>query len=156
MSIGEARVVEFGAEVMVVEDEPRTVPDAQPPGDWPEDVWWVARLQHVELARATGAKHQPRRRQERVDVLHDEAERSASGRVRAVLQQRDTVEDFMRRVAFPFWADDGDVVARFGQGPALEPDPTVEGDREVLDDDQSSGPGIRRMWAGHTTHPIPS
>ena len=80
-SIRKTRVVELGTEIVVVEDEPRTVAAAQPPGDGPEDVRRVARLEHVELALATGTEHQRGSREEGVRVLQDEAERSAPWRV---------------------------------------------------------------------------
>ncbi len=152
----EARVVELGAEVVVVEDEPRTVAAAQPPGDGPEDVRRVARLQHVEPPLATSAEHQPGRREERVGVLQDEAERTASGRVGAVLQQRDALEDLVTGVALALRADDGDVVPRRGQGLALQPDPTVERDGQVLDDDEDSRSCTHVVRDGHTAHPMPS
>ena len=43
----------------------------------------------------------------------------------------------MLGVALSLWADDRDVVSRRGQRLALQPDATVEGDRQVLDDDQN-------------------
>ena len=154
--IREARVVELGAEIVVVEDEPRTVAAAQPAGDGPEDVRRVACLQHLELAVATSTEHQPGGREKRVRVLQDEAERSAAGRVGPVLQQRDALDDLIGGVVLSLWADDRDVVARRSQGLALQPDATVEGNRQILDDDESPWSRTHVRCAIHTAHPIPS
>ena len=155
-AVGEAGLVQLRAKIVVVEDEPRPVEAAEQPGDRPEDVGRVARLQHGERAGAAGPKHLRGRGQEGVRVLQDEADGPAPGCVRAVLQHRDALEDLVARVALPLRADDGDVVTRCGQRPALQPDPTVERDRQVLDDDQDPRSGISWVPAGHTTHPIPS
>ena len=135
----EARVVQLGAEVVVVEHEPRTVAAAQPSGDRPEDVRRVACLQHVEYPLASRPEHQPGGREERVGILQDEAERPTPGRVWLVLQQCDAVEDLVRGITLALRADDRDVVPGRSQSRALQPDPTVERDRQVLDDDEDPG-----------------
>ena len=82
--------------------------------------------------------------------------RSAAGRVGAILQERDAVEDLMAGIVLSFRAYDGDVISGRGQRLALQPDPSVEGNRQVLDDDQDPRSGTSCRAAGHTAHPMPS
>ena len=140
----------------MVEDEPRSVAAAEPPGDGPEDVGRVAGLQDVELALATSPEHQPRGCEEGVRVFQDEAECPAPRRIGAIFQQRHALEDLSLWVALSLGAHDRDVISRRGQGLGLQPDATVEGDRQVLDDDQNPWACIRLARAGQTAHPIPS
>src|SRR4029453_4300767 len=113
---------------MVIEDEPRPVAAAQPPGDWPEYVWRVACLQYVKLARTTGTNHQHRSCNERVGVLEDETDCTAAGRIGRVLQQPHALSDRETPFFFALGAHDCDVVAGRSQGLGLQPDSTVEGD----------------------------
>ena len=82
-----------------------------PQGDQEEEVRRVARLEHVEPALTASPADQPGGRKERVGVLDYEAERATTGRVRAVLQQRDAVENLVARVVSALRADDRDVVS---------------------------------------------
>ena len=156
-AVREARVVQLRAEIMVIEDEAGAVPVAKPPRDRPEDVRRVAGLDDIEPAGSPGSENEPRRGHEGVHVLQDEPEGAAAGGVGAVLQQGDPVQHFAAGVALTLRADDGDVVARRRQRTAFQPDPAVEGYRQVLDDDQDTWlppPGVLRL--GHTAQPIPS
>ena len=141
---------------MVVEDEPRTIPTTHPAGDGPKDVWRVARLHHLKFALTTSTENQRRGREERVDILDDKAERPSPRCVRTVLQQRDALDNLVAGIVLSFRADDRDVVPCRRQGLAFQPDPTVEGDRQVLDDDENAWLGTQLIRAGHTAHPIPS
>ncbi len=141
---------------MVIEDEAGIIATAQPAGDRPENVRRVAGLQHIEPAVATSTEHQPGGRQKRVGVLQDKAERSTAGGVGPVLQQPDAVDHVICGVILPLRADDRDVVARCSQSLALQPDATVEGNRQVLDNDERPSSGTHRRRAIHTAHPIPS
>ena len=49
------------------------------------------------------------------------------------------VDDLGRAGALALGADDRDVVSPVDEGLALQPHPPVEGDREVLDDDDHPG-----------------
>ena len=123
---------------MVVEHEPGAVQGAQEQGDRPEDVRWVAGLEHREPAAPARLERPPRGRRERVHVLGDEAGHAAAGRVGPVLVQLDRVQDRVRGVAWPLRAHDSDLVAGRDERLALEPNPPVEWHREVLDDDQDT------------------
>jgi hypothetical protein len=50
----------------------------------------------------------------------------------------DTVELLVRWVSRPFRTDDGHPITGGNQRLTLEPDPPVERDRQVLDDDQDA------------------
>ena len=97
--------VELGAQIVVVENELRPVQGAEEHGDRPEDVRWVARLQHSEPARSAGLEGQPERGEERVHVLVDEAETAAAGRVRPVLVEPDGIEDLVRGITLALGTD---------------------------------------------------
>ena len=88
--------------------------------------------------RPARLQSQPQRGQERVGVLEHEAERAPAGRVGTVAVDRHPVDDLVGAGVLPARADHGDVVAGVAKGPALEPDPPVEGDGQVLDDDQDA------------------
>ena len=97
-AVGEPRLVELGAQVVVVEDEPRAVATAQPARDRPEDVGRVARLDRRRTARCRRACSTSQRGgQERVGVLDDEPGGPASGRVRPVLVAGSTPSRTARR-----------------------------------------------------------
>jgi hypothetical protein len=163
-SAREPGVVELGAQVVVVEDEAGAVAPTEEPGERPEDVGRVARLEHLEAAGAPGAQHQPRRGEEGVGVLEDEARGAAPRRVGRVLEDGDVVDDVVHRIALALRAHDGHVVPGRRQRLALQPDPTVEGHRQVLDDDQHAGAPGRLLRSDHAVgrggrhavHPRPS
>ena len=58
--------------------------------------------------------------------------------LRPVLVQRNAVDDLERRVARAFRAHNVDFVAGVGERLALEPDASVEGHGQVLDDDEDA------------------
>ena len=60
------------------------------------------------------------------------------GSVGPVLVEVDPVEPVIRRVARRLWAHDGDPESGLNQRLALEPDPAVERDRQVLDEYENS------------------
>ena len=135
---GEPGLEQLGAQVMVVEHEPGPVQTAEHQGDGPEDVRRVAGLDDREPALAAGLERLPGGGRERVGVLGDEADLAAARRVGAVLVQLHPVDDLVGRVSAGFRADRGHPVAGREQRLALEPDPAVEGQREILHDDQDA------------------
>ena len=101
-AVREAGLVQLGAQVVVVEDEPGAVDGPQGQGDRPEDVRRVAGLHDREPAGPPRLERQPGRRQEGVDVLGKETELAAAGRVRPVLVQLHPVDDLVGGVPVPF------------------------------------------------------
>ena len=135
----EARAVELRAQVVVVEHEARAVSPTQHPGDRPEDVGRVARLHDVERsATAPGPQHQACGRGERVGVLGHEPGCRAARRVRPVGVDLDVVEHSVGHRVLPGGTDHRDVPPGVAQRLALEPHPTIERNRQVLDDDEHS------------------
>ena len=144
----EAGEVELRAQVVVVEHEPGAVQAAQPARDRPEDVGRVAGLHRVERAAAPGAGDQPRGREERPGVLDEVAQGAAPRGVPGVGEDPHAVDDLGPAGALALRADDRDVVPPRHERLALQPDPAVEGDREVLDDDRHPGSVPRGTRAG--------
>src|SRR6185437_3223775 len=133
-AVVELRLVELRAEVVVVEDEP----DAEGPqgeGQRPEDVRRVAGLEDVEAITPEGPQGEPGGSDEGVGVLPEERRLSGTGGRRAVLVEGDPLDDLLAGVAGASGAHHRHPVAGGRQGTALQPHPTVEGDRQVLDDD---------------------
>ena len=110
-AVREAGLVEFRAQVVMVEHEPGAVEGAEGQGDRPEDVGRVAGLHHLEPAGPPRPERQPRGREKGVGVLGDEAELAAAGRVRPVLVQFHLVHDLVRWVTVTLGAHDGDLIA---------------------------------------------
>ena len=139
----EARLEEFGAQVMVVKHELGPLQRLEGHRERPEDVGRVARLDDGEAtaqqsAACPGEESLPRRRGERVRILARKAQLAATGRVRPVLVQLDAIDDLVVRVILALGADHGDPVAGPGERLALQPHPPVERHRKVLDDDEDS------------------
>ena len=143
---GKARLEQLGAQVVLIEDEARTRDRAPGDPERPEDVGRVAGLDRVDPAASP--KRAPRggrswrrsartRRSRRASRLRQ----CAAGTCRA-----STPSTRPRTAGHPgLRADDGDLVSRLDQRSALEPDPSIERYREVLDDDEH--PGGRRPLA---------
>ena len=136
---GETRLEELGAEVVMVEHEAGSLERAEGQGQRPEDVGRVAGLDHGEAPVTPGLERSPRRGEERVRVLGDEAGLAAAGCIGPVLVQLHRVDDLVSRVAAALRADDGHLVTGRDQRLALQPHPPVEGHRKVLDDDKEPG-----------------
>ena len=135
---GKAGLKELGAQVVVVEDELGALEGAEGNGDRPEDVRRITGLDDCEAAGSPGLERQPGRREERVQVLGDEAELAAARRVGPVLVELYRVDDLVRGIAFALRAHDGYPVACRDESLALKPHPPVEGYRKILHDDQDA------------------
>ena len=94
--------------------------------------------------------HQPRRCEKRVDVLEEVSDRPGPAGIRAVLVDLDPVDDLVVGVPRALGADDRHVVAGGDERLAFEPDPSVERDRQVLDDYEDV------LVGGTSYHPTPS
>ena len=137
-TVGKTRLVQLGTQVVVVEHEPGPVNDAERLSDRPEYIGRIASLDDREPPGSSCLERQPGRRGERVPVLHDETELAAAGRIGPVLVELHRVDQLISRVPFALGAHDGDLIAVRDEGLALEPHPSVEGHRKVLDDDEDA------------------
>jgi hypothetical protein len=130
------RFIKFGTQVVVVENKPGPFDGTKEKSDWPENVGRITGLYYREATRPPGPQRHPGGREERVRVLRDEANLAAAWGVRPVLVQLYRVDDLVPRISVALRAHDGYPVARRDEGLALKPNPPVEGNRKVLDDDQ--------------------
>ena len=134
----EARLERLRAEVMVVEHEPRAMPEPEQDAYGPEDVGRVAALDCAEATAPGGLERQDQGGDERVGVFDEERSGAAPWAIRPVLVDLDSVDDLVGRVSRTLGADHRHLVTGSGQGAALQPDPAVERHRQVLDDDQDA------------------
>ena len=142
--------VDLGTQVVVVEDEPDAAPPV-PAGEGEVRVRRVAGLHDLEGVLPPESPRQASGLEPRVDALQEEARRAPSLGCRPVLEQQNAVEDLPVRIAGTLGADDRDAIAGSRQRLALQPHPAVEGDGEVLDDDEDVAAVLRRT-GGHRAH----
>jgi hypothetical protein len=138
-ALREARFIQLGAQVVVVEHELGPVDGAERQGDRPEYVGRVTGLDDPEPAGSSGLDREPRGRGERVPVLDYETELSVAGRVRPVFVELHAVDHLISRVPLASWADHGHLMAVRDECLALEPYAPVKRHRKVLDDDEDAG-----------------
>ena len=93
-----------------------------------------------ESALTTALERQPGSREEGIRVFGGKAGLAATWRIRSVFIKFDRVDYLMRRVALPLGAYNGNLVAGQDKRLAFKPYPPVEGNGEILDDDQNPGP----------------
>src|SRR6201996_5976236 len=113
---------------MVVEHEPRPVPELEEDAYGPEDVRGVAALDRAEATAASGLERQDQGGGERVGVFGEIRSGAAPWAVWPVLVDLNSVDDLVRRVSLTLGADHCHPVASSRQGAALQPDPAVEWD----------------------------
>ena len=137
--LAEPREVELGHEVVLVEDDPGAAGLRAQRGE-EQQVRRVAQVDHVDRRALLDALDQPVRVPEGGAVLLEVALRPPGGGHEGVAVDPDAVDDDLGLGVplRPERADHLDLPAVAGEGLALLPDPPVERDREVLDDDQGS------------------
>src|SRR5580704_19378410 len=123
---------------MVVEYEPRAMPELEEQTYGPEDVRWVTALDRAEATAPGGLERLKQGRDERVGVFDEERCGAPSWTIRPVLVDLDSVDDLVGGISRTLGADHGHPVTGACQGAALQPDPAVERHRQVLDDDQDA------------------
>ena len=104
--------------------------------DGPEEVRRIAALNDGEPTAEARPEAEHERGEERVDVFEDERHARAARSIGSVLEEIDSVEPVIGRVAWGLWADHGDSEAGVDQRLALEPHPAVEWDRQILHENE--------------------
>ena len=110
---------------------------------------WIASIQPRRRARTARSAVIAKER----GVLAEVRERAACGSTQRVLVELDTLQHLVRRVTRAARADDGDPVSRLDQCSALEPDPPIERNGEVLDDDEHPAGVAGRVFPRHQHTP---
>src|SRR5580698_8955241 len=110
--------------------------DSKQESDRPENIGWVTALDDREPTSHACPEAQEQGREERVDVLEDERQARCSWSVRRVLVEVYAVEPVVSRIAGCLRTDDCDAEAGGSQRLAFEPDPAVEGNRQILDENK--------------------
>ena len=130
---------EFGHDVVLIVDDARAVDRLVPARDEKEEVRRIADVDHrkaLALARRVG---EPRLAPEGGAVLPHVAARAAALGREVVPIDAYTFEDLeLGLESPPGRTDHGDRPAGALQGRRLHPDPAVEGDRQVLDDEEDA------------------
>src|SRR5262249_30464615 len=136
-AVREARFEQLRAQIVMVEHEAGAVYGAKDPGDRPEDVGRVARLEHLEPAGAPPCLGgQPGRGREGVRVLRDVAALAPAGGYPPFLVPSPPARALGGGAPASLRPPPGALTPGGAARWPREPAPPVERHREVLDDDQ--------------------
>ena len=106
--VREARLEELRAEIVVIENEGRPVEDAKEDSDGPEEVRRIAALHDVESTAEARPEAEPQRHDERVHVFEDEGDARRTRCERSVLEEIDSAQPVVGRIAGGLGADHRD------------------------------------------------
>jgi hypothetical protein len=133
----ETRAVDLRAEIVLVEDE-ALAEELEGRGQRPVGVGRVARLDDVDPFASAGAEHEREGSEPAVDEFPGVRERAfRRGRWR-VLPNSDAFDLLKRWIPGTFGANNRHLEARVSQRARFSPYPSVEGNRQVVIDDEDA------------------